>query len=550
MRLLSLAAELLLAASMASAARPGERPRLGAPAMHIDAPSPADGVQKRADSPIHWAWFDQLLDHSKPELGTFKQLYYYNYEDYAGPGSPIIMNSPGENNATGWNGYVTNSSLAGNFAKSVGGATILLEHRYWGYSSPYANLTTDNLQHLTLDQHLHDLVYFARNVNLTFDPAGSSKPDKAPWVLTGCSYSGAVTAWLHTLYPGTYWAYHASSAVVEIISDFWQYQAIVHDAMPQNCSADYSKVIAHVDKVLANGTEAQKTKLKKKFGFEPLNDVDFAMALQDGGYLSQNLGFGDEKYKVTDGFHRFCDYIENRWPGSKAPQPGPEGVGLCAAINGLSKWFREIDIPNGCASWGYSRWTDEMDVGCWVNDDFTSPVYRDTKVNNGQNRQWQWMLCNEPFEFWRTGGAPADQPRMASKLVTVDVWRRQCDLYFPEVNGAKVGIRNGRTYEQINALTGGWGKVDTERLMWCNAENDPWRPATVSSPWRPDGMLASTEAAPIHVVAGGAHCPDMLKYNADANDGLKQVWDAEIEQVKKWVGEFYAEKKTPWPKYQ
>ncbi|ATY60478.1 Peptidase S28 [Cordyceps militaris] len=542
---------MLLVASTATAARPGERPRLGAPAIHVDAPSPADGVQKRADSPIHWAWFDQLLDHSNPALGTFKQLYYYNFQDYAGPGSPIIMNSPGENEATGWNGYVTNSTLAGNFAKSVGGATILLEHRYWGYSSPHANLTTDALQHLTLDQHLRDLVYFSNHVDLAFDPTGSSRPARAPWVLTGCSYSGAVAAWLHKLFPGTYWAYHASSAVVESISDFWQYQDIVHDTMPRNCSADYTKVMEHVDKVLLNGTDTQKSRLKKKFGFAPLNDVDFAMAMQDGSYLSQNLGFSDQKRNVTDKFHQFCDYIENQWPGSKAPKPGPEGVGLCAAINGLSKWFKELDIPNGCASWGYSRWTDRMELGCWVTDDFTSPVYRDTRVNNPVNRQWQWMLCNEPFEWWRTGGTPAGRPRMVSKLITVDVWRRQCDFLFPAVNGVQVGIRSGRTYEQINALTGGWrAAADMERVVWCDAENDPWRPATVSSPWRPGGALASTDRAPVHVVPGGGHCVDMLKANADVNEDLKKVWDAEIEQVTKWVGEFYAEKQKPWPKHK
>ncbi|OAA69868.1 Peptidase S28 [Cordyceps fumosorosea ARSEF 2679] len=551
MRFLRLAAELLLVASTAEAVRPGDLPLTGAPAVHLNAPSPADGVQKRADSPIHWAWFDQLLDHSKPELGTFKQLYYYSYQDYAGPGSPIIMNSPGENEATGWNGYVTNTTLAGNFAKSVGGATILLEHRYWGYSSPYANLTTDNLQLLNLDQHLQDLVYFAHNVNLTFDPTGSSRPDKAPWVLTGCSYSGAVTAWLQALYPGTYWAYHASSAVVEAITDFWHYQEIVYQAMPKNCSADYTKIVAHVDKVLTTGTDAQKQKLKKKFGFEPLNDVDFALALMDGIWLSQNLGFGDQKRNTTDSFHGYCDYIENRWPGSDAPQPGPEGVGLCAAVNGLSKWYKDLIIPGGCASWRYSRWTDKMDLGCWVSEDATSPVYRDTRVNNFQNRQWRWMLCNEPFEWWFTGGAPDGRPRMTSKLVTVDLWRRQCDLYFPEVNGAKPGLRRGRTSEQINARTGGWGGWvdDTERLMWCDGELDPWRAATVSSPWRPGGPLKSTARAPAWVVPGASHCSDMLLRNAEANADLKKVWDAEIEQVSKWVGEFYAVNKKPWPKY-
>ncbi len=52
---------------------------------------------------------------------------------------------------------------------------------------------------------------------------------------------------------------------------------------------------------------------------------------------------------------------------------------------------------SGCASWGYSRWTEENDVTCYINDDFTSPVYRDTRVNNPENRQWMWMLCNEPY---------------------------------------------------------------------------------------------------------------------------------------------------------
>lgn len=41
-----------------------------------------------------------------------------------------------------------------------------------------------------------------------------------PWVLSGGSYSGALSAWTESTAPGTFWAYHASSAPVEAIYDY------------------------------------------------------------------------------------------------------------------------------------------------------------------------------------------------------------------------------------------------------------------------------------------------------------------------------------------
>lgn len=64
------------------------------------------------------------------------------------------------------------------------------------------------------------MVYFANNVQLPFDPSGRSSPDKAPWVLVGGSYSGALAAWTEITAPGTFWAYHASSASIQAIEDF------------------------------------------------------------------------------------------------------------------------------------------------------------------------------------------------------------------------------------------------------------------------------------------------------------------------------------------
>ncbi|KAG6116257.1 hypothetical protein E4U13_002013 [Claviceps humidiphila] len=104
-------------------------------------------------------------------------------------------------------------------------------------NSPFQNLTTTNLQHLTLDNAIQDIVYFANNAVLPFDKKRTSSPDKAPsrWVLTGCSYADALSAWVQRLALGTFWAYHCWSAVVEAISDFWQNFEPTKAGMPKKC---------------------------------------------------------------------------------------------------------------------------------------------------------------------------------------------------------------------------------------------------------------------------------------------------------------------------
>lgn len=37
------------------------------------------------------AFFTQLLDHDNPNKGTFKQKYWYNFQYWKGPGSPVSL---------------------------------------------------------------------------------------------------------------------------------------------------------------------------------------------------------------------------------------------------------------------------------------------------------------------------------------------------------------------------------------------------------------------------------------------------------------------------
>ena len=159
-------------------------------------------------------YFDELIDHTKPGLGTFKQRYWHTWEWYepgmarlfiyfypslyprsAFVGGPIILFTPGESNADGFEGYLTNKTINGQIAQQQKGATIVLEHRFYGQSNPYDDLSVQSLQVHTIQQAIEDLVYFAKNVKLAMPGGDNVTPDVAPWILIGGSYAGALTAW-------------------------------------------------------------------------------------------------------------------------------------------------------------------------------------------------------------------------------------------------------------------------------------------------------------------------------------------------------------------
>ncbi|KAI1338737.1 peptidase S28 [Xylariaceae sp. FL0016] len=487
-----------------------------------------------------WGTFEQLIDHSNPDLGTFSQRYWYGTEFWEGPGSPIIFVNPGEQAADGFNvSYTTNARLTGLMAEKIGGAVVVMEHRYWGESSPYDTLTVENLQYLTLENSIKDNTYFANNWEAPFDTSGNSTAENAPWIFTGGSYPGALAGWIAVKDPGTFWAYYGTSGVVEAIGDFWQYFVPVQEATPANCSADLSAVIDHVDSILLNGTSEEKTALKDKFMLADLEDADFASAIENGPWTWQSGQFYSYPTYGYTPYYQFCDYVENVWPNSTNAVPDENGVGLEKALDGYAKWWTELELPGYCESYGY--FTGENNTECLQALNASNPIYHDLTPSNAGNRQWNWMLCNEPFEYWQDG-APADRPSIVSRLVDADYWRSQCPLWFPE---PEYGIAKGKTAEDVNEYTGGWfeSSSNVTRLMMTNGEWDPWRDATLSSTFRPGGPKESTEEFPIRVLEHGTHCSDLYGQNWAVNADAKAIADEEVANMADWVQEFYDQKK-------
>ncbi|KAK4224179.1 peptidase S28 [Podospora fimiseda] len=489
-------------------------------------------LNKRGAAFNGWGTFNQLIDHSNPNLGTFKQRYWYGTEFWNGPGSPIYLINIGEQNAEGFNvTWMSKDYLPGRFAQETGAAVILMEHRYWGNSSPFQLLTVENLTHLTLDNSLKDITYMANNLLLPFDRTNGSHPSKSPWIYMGGSYPGAIANWLAVREPGTFWAYYSSSGVVQAVTDFWQYFVPIQEATPANCTADIHAVIDHVDSVLMKGTSKEKDGLKEYFGLFGLSDVDFAFALAGVLFRWQNVQFYTSgQYDGTVPHYEFCDYVEGIWPNSTTSGmiPGKNGVGLNRALEGYSKYYRDVYVPDNQCNRG---------LECWQVTNATNPIYQYLGVQQ-DHRQWQWMLCNEPFEYWY--GAPPRTENggksMVSRLINVDQFRKRCKLYFPELES---GVAINKSASDVNKLTGGWSMTNITRVMHTNGEWDPWRDATLSSSFRDGGKFQGTKQVPVRVIKNGTHCSDLSRANWDANPELEKLMDEVVLNMKVWVDEYY-----------
>lgn len=436
--------------------------------------------------------FDQLLDHSDPEKGTFKQRYWWNAEFFEEDG-PVFLFSPGESDASNALGYMDNYTLPGYYAQQFKGAVIILEHRYWGKSIPFDTLTAETLQYLNLPNSIKDATYFAQNLDCQFCEGGTCNSNENPWVLMGGSYSGGLAAWTSQLDPGTFVAYHASSAVVEAIYDFWEYYTPVEEALPRNCSADIKAVIQYVDGVLESKDEADITTLKTRFGLSALNDADFADTLSNPLVQWQS---------DQESVFFFCDYLESvasNYTGFM--HNSDKGVGLVAALNAYSSYVKKYIScgPKGAACDTYS------DAIEWNTPDDLTDDYR----------PWQWMLCNEPFGWYQNGPPESDGTNIISSALRPEHYQRRCALAFPETNGFKAGSDEGFTAEHLNRWTKGWD-APYERVLFVNGEHDPWRSATIASDYRPDGPVQSSAEVPSLIVKDGVHVPDLILEDDDA----------------------------------
>ncbi|KDQ17879.1 hypothetical protein BOTBODRAFT_63640 [Botryobasidium botryosum FD-172 SS1] len=450
--------------------------------------------------------FDQLIDHTNPSLGTFKQRYYFTYEFYE-KGGPIVLSTPGEVPLDGYQGYITNGSINGAIAQANKGAAIMIEHRFFGKSNPYPDLSEESFKVHTLEQAIDDLVYFAKTVVLPMPEGNSVGADKAPWLLFGGSYAGALVSWTMNARPGVFWAGYSSSGVVQAIDYYWGYFEPIRQNMPKNCSADIERVIKYMDRVLILGSQREKYNFKAQFGMSNatyLDDVASTLISPLGSWqgLSPNSG-------PNNTFTRFCDALEVK----NGVAASADGWGLKHALKAFGDYMKDY-LTKACGN---------NDIDKCIS---TRNKHLSVAVGNG-DRSWKWFCCNY-LGYWQDG-APSHWPTLVSRLVTPAYSNRQCSNYFPKTFRAEAPARP--KVQDTNAKYRGWNTT-IPRIFFANGKRDPWREATVSSDFI---NRASTPQNPI-AVSDGFHCTDLGIGNA-IDPTVAKVQQLALQYFTQWVND-------------
>lgn len=166
------------------------------------------------------------VDHfSFTTSATFRLRYLYNSAFWK-EGGPIFF-YPGNEGSVDI--FVQGSGFIWEIAPRFGALVVFAEHRYYGESLPYGDLSLISLEflaYLTSAQALADYVMLLDNLQYE-----SRFP--CPVIAFGGSYGGMLAAWMRFKYPSMVHGAIASSAPI------WQFDGLVP------CNA-YNKIVTRV----------------------------------------------------------------------------------------------------------------------------------------------------------------------------------------------------------------------------------------------------------------------------------------------------------------
>ncbi|CAL9164035.1 unnamed protein product [Musa hybrid cultivar] len=232
-------------------------------------------------------WFHQTLDHFSPTCHSiFKQRFYEFLDYYQAPNGPIFLIIGGESELDGiYHSYVSV------LAKKFGAALVSLEHRYYGKSSPFKILSTENLRFLSSKQALFDLAVFHKYYQEHLHGKYNMSEYESAWFVIGSSYAGALSAWFHLKFPHLTCGSLASSASILASYNFIEYDQQVGESAGAECKAVLQEITTLVDRKL----EEEGQQVKNLFGATKIsNNVDFLYLLADAAAAAFQYGFPDD----------------------------------------------------------------------------------------------------------------------------------------------------------------------------------------------------------------------------------------------------------------
>ena len=163
-----------------------------------------------ASVPSKTLWFQQLVDHStfSSTPASFKQRVLYT-DVYYRKGGPLVFYTGNEGDA---DSYWDGDGFLFEMAQELGGFLVVAEHRYYGQSLPYGNMSFEpqNLVYLNTEQALNDFAFLIPWLKSSFSL------DNSKVIAVGGSYGGMLAAYMRMKFPYIVDAALAASAPIHV----------------------------------------------------------------------------------------------------------------------------------------------------------------------------------------------------------------------------------------------------------------------------------------------------------------------------------------------
>jgi len=372
-------------------------------------------------------------------------------------------------------------------AKKFGAAIVTLEHRYYGESSPFEDLTSENLKYLSSNQALFDLAafrkFFQDGINRKFNRTEGDNP----WIVFGVSYPGALSAWFRLKFPHLVRGSLSSSGVVLAVYDYTAFDEQVAVSAGPACASALREVTRLVDEGLASNA----TKIKAQFGAEQLTiDGDFLYLLADAAAEAFQYGNPDI----------LC------LPLVAAHTPGQDLVDAYAEFV-KTFFYNTFGIDPVSYSQEYLKRTKSgPDTG---------------------ERQWWYQVCTEVAYFQVAPAKGSIRSPGVNEKYHLDL----CANVFGNGTYPEVDI--------TNLYYGGSG-ITATNIYFTNGSQDPWRHASKqkSSPGEPATIITCHNCGHGSDLRGCPQSP--LQIEGDATKCAKpnevhKVRQQIAENIEKWL---------------
>ncbi|KAJ7944198.1 Serine carboxypeptidase S28 family protein [Quillaja saponaria] len=430
-------------------------------------------------------WFNQTLDHFSPyDHRRFEQRYFEFLDHFRTPDGPIFLKICGEAACNGIaNDYI--SVLAEKF----GAAVVSLEHRYYGKSSPFKSLTTENLRYLSSKQALFDLAVFRQYYQESLNIKLNRTKAENPWFVFGISYPGALSAWFRLKFPHLTCGSLASSAVVLAVYNFTEFDQQIGVSAGEECKAALQETNQLIEQRLATNGKA----VKSLFRADELQiEGDFFYFLADAAVIAFQYGNPD----------KLCS------PLVEAKNAGEDLVEV------------------------YAKYVTEYYLGSFGVDvqTYNQKHLQNTTLSEGSgDRLWWFQVCTEVAYFQV---APANDSVRSSKVDT----RYHLDLcknvfgegIFPDVTATNIYY--------------GGTKIAGSKIIFTNGSQDPWRHASkqISSPDLPSYLITCHNCGHGTDMRGCPQSPLSIEGNAQncsSPDAVHKIRQKIIEDIDLWLSE-------------